>query len=212
MAAGGPMSIGYGAPAPMKEGTTTSQGIDRNNPLTKRPLQKVKKGYIQVYTGDGKGKTTAALGLSLRASGAGLNVFIAQFIKSGTYSELESLKRYADRITLEQFGLGRVSKKPPPPEYIEAAKKGIQKVKQVLTEGAYDVVILEEASVATAKGFFSVEDLLDIIAMKPNHVELIITGRHADPRIIERADLVTEMKKIKHYFEKGVRARVGIEK
>lgn len=200
MAVGGPMSTGYGAPAP------------KNNPLAKRPLRNVKKGYIQVYTGDGKGKTTAALGLALRAAGAGLNVFIAQFIKSGTYSELESLKRYADLITLEQFGTGRFGKKPPPPEYIEAAKKGIQKVKQIMTAGEHDVVVLEEASVAASKGLFSVEDLLALIEMKPRHVELIITGRHADPRIIERADLVTEMKKIKHYFEKGVRARVGIEK
>ena len=172
----------------------------------------MKKGYNQVYTGEGKGKTTAALGLSLRAAGAGLKVFIAQFIKSGNYSEIKSLQRFSDFITVEQFGLGRFGKRPPPPEYIEAARKGIEAVKRIMHSGAYDVVILEEATVAAAKGLFTVEDLLDLIEMKPNQVELVITGRNADPRIIERADLVTEMKKIKHYFETGVRARVGIEK
>jgi len=172
----------------------------------------MKKGYIQVYTGEGKGKTTAALGLSLRAAGAGLKVFIAQFIKSGNYSEIKSLQRFSDFITVEQFGLGRSGKRPPPPEYIEAARKGIETVKRIMLSGAYDVIILDEAAVAAAKGLCTVEDLLDLIEMKPNQVELVITGRNADPRIIERADLVTEMKKIKHYFETGVRARVGIEK
>ncbi|MBC8391596.1 MAG: cob(I)yrinic acid a,c-diamide adenosyltransferase [Deltaproteobacteria bacterium] len=172
----------------------------------------MKKGYIQVYTGEGKGKTTAALGLSLRAAGAGLKVFIAQFIKSGNYSEIKSLQRFSDFITVEQFGLGRFGKRPPPPEDIVAARKGIEAVKRIMHSGAYDVIILEEATVAAAKGLFTVEDLLDLIEMKPNQVELVITGRNADPRIIERADLVTEMKKIKHYFETGVRARVGIEK
>ena len=172
----------------------------------------MKKGYIQVYTGEGKGKTTAALGLSLRAAGAGLKVFIAQFIKSGNYSEIKSLQRFSDFITVEQFGLGRSGKRPPPPEYIEAARKGIETVKRIMLSGAYDVIILDEAAVAAAKGLCTVEDLLDLIEMKPNQVELVITGRNADPRIIERADLVTEMKRIKHYFETGVRARVGIEK
>lgn len=170
------------------------------------------KGYVQVYTGDGKGKTTAALGLALRAAGAGLNVYIAQFIKMGDYSEIKSLGRYSDMITVAQFGQGRFKKKPPPPEYVAAARQGLEKVKQVMASGRYQIVILEEANVAVYKGLLSVEDLLDIIDAKPESLELVITGRRADPRIIERADLVTEMKKIKHYFQKGVAARVGIEK
>jgi cob(I)alamin adenosyltransferase len=170
------------------------------------------KGYIQVYTGDGKGKTTAALGLSLRAAGAGLKVFIAQFIKSGDYSEIKSIQRFSDEITVKQYGRGRFGKKTPPPGAIEAARKGIESVKKIMRSGEYDVVILEEATLAAAKGLFSVEDLIDIIETKPEHLELIITGRNADPKIIERADLVTEMKNVKHYFHKGVKARIGIEK
>jgi cob(I)alamin adenosyltransferase len=170
------------------------------------------KGYVHVYTGDGKGKTTAALGLALRAAGAGLRVYIAQFIKMGEFSEIKSLNRYSDLITLAQFGRGRFKKKPPPPEYIAAAREGIEKVKQTMAAGQYQLVILEEANVAIYKGLFTVDDLLDIIDSKPASLELVITGRRADPRIIEKADLVTEMKKIKHYFQKGVAARVGIEK
>jgi cob(I)alamin adenosyltransferase len=170
------------------------------------------KGYVQVYTGDGKGKTTAALGLSLRAAGAGLKVFIAQFIKMGEYSEIKALKRFSDHITLTQFGLGRFIKGKPSPEDIDAAQKGIEEVKSILSSGKYDIVILEEANVAVTCGLFSVQELLDIIEKKPEDVELVITGRGAAPSIIERADLVTEMKPVKHYFQKGIKARIGIEK
>jgi cob(I)alamin adenosyltransferase len=170
------------------------------------------KGYVQVYTGNGKGKTTAALGLSIRAAGAGLNVFIAQFIKMGEYSEIKALKKFAGQITVEQFGFGRFIKDNPSVEDIEAARKGLEKVKTILSSGEHQVIILEEANVAVKIGLFSVQDLLDIIASKPENVELVITGRGADSRIIEKADLVTEMKEIKHYFQKGVVGRVGIEK
>lgn len=170
------------------------------------------KGYVQVYTGNGKGKTTAALGLSIRAAGAGLKVFIAQFIKMGEYSEIKALKKFAGQITVEQFGLGRFIKDNPSVEDIEAASKGLEKVKTILLSGEHQVIILEEANVAVKIGLFSVQDLLDIIASKPENVELVITGRGADSRIIEKADLVTEMKEIKHYFQKGVAGRVGIEK
>ena len=170
------------------------------------------KGYVQVYTGDGKEKTTAALGLSLRAAGAGLKVFIAQFVKMGEYSEIKALKRFADLITVEQFGLGRFIKGAPSAGDIKAAQKGLAKVKAVMASGRHQVVILEEANVAVKLKLLSVPDLVDIIATKPEDVELIITGRGADPEIIAKADLVTEMKEIKHYFQQGVAARVGIEK
>lgn len=170
------------------------------------------KGYVQVYTGNGKGKTTAALGLSIRAAGAGLKVFIAQFIKMGEYSEIKALKKFSGQITVEQFGLGRFIKGNPSVEDIEAASKGLEKVKTILASGEHQVIILEEANVAVKIGLFSAQDLLDIIASKPKNVELVITGRGADSRIIEKADLVTEMKEIKHYFQKGVAGRVGIEK
>ncbi len=170
------------------------------------------KGYIQVYTGNGKGKTTAALGLSLRAAGAGLRVFIAQFNKKGDYSEIKALKRFADLITVEQYGLGRFTDGKPLPEDIVAARKGLKRVKSILSEGEYQVVILEEANVATKFGLFSVQDLLGVMLAKPDNVELVITGRGAAARIIENADLVTEMRAVKHYYQKGIVARVGIEK
>ena len=170
------------------------------------------KGYIQVYTGNGKGKTTAALGLAIRAAGAGLKVFIAQFIKKGEYSEIKALKRFKDLITVEQFGSGRFIKGKPSASDIEAARKGVEKIKAAFTSGQHNVVIMEEANVAAGLGILSVEDILKIMDEKPKDVELVITGRGADSRIIEKADLVTEMKEVKHYFQKGVKARIGIEK
>jgi cob(I)alamin adenosyltransferase len=170
------------------------------------------KGYTQVYTGNGKGKTTAAIGLSIRAAGAGLKVYIAQFIKMGDYSEIKALRRYSDLITVKQFGLGRFINRKPAPEDIQAAQKGLIKVKSVLVSDDYDIVILEEANVAVKLGLMAVEDLLKLIINKPYDKELVITGRGASPRIIENADLVTEMRPIKHYYQKGVLARAGIEK
>jgi len=170
------------------------------------------KGYIQVYTGDGKGKTTAALGLCLRAAGAGLKVFVAQFLKNREYSEIKALKRFSDCISVEQFGLGRFIRGNPLPEDIEAAQQGLERVKSVFSSGEYDVMVLDEANVAVKYGLFSEQKLLELIALKPENVELLITGRGASPRIIEKADLVTEMKEIKHYFREKVKARVGIEK
>jgi cob(I)alamin adenosyltransferase len=171
-----------------------------------------KKGYTQVYTGNGKGKTTAAIGLAVRAAGAGIKVFIAQFIKMGDYSEIKALKRFSDLITVEQFGLGRFTNGKPAPEDIEAARKGLDRVKAVMATDEYKIIIMEEANVAALLGLFAVQDLLKIIINKPYDKELVITGRGAAPRIIENADLVTEMKDIKHYYQVGVRARVGIEK
>ena len=173
---------------------------------------KSRKGYTQVYTGNGKGKTTAAIGLAIRAAGAGLKVFIAQFIKMGDYSEIKALKRFSDLITVEQFGLGRFTNRKPAPEDIKAAQKGLDRVNCVLVSNEYNIVIMEEANVAVKLGLLAVQDLLKIIINKPYDIELVITGRGASPRIIENADLVTEMKPIKHYYQKGVPARIGIEK
>jgi cob(I)alamin adenosyltransferase len=171
-----------------------------------------KNGYIQVYTGDGKGKTTAALGLALRAAGAGLKVYIAQFIKSGDYSEIKTLSRLADRITVKQFGLGRFIKAKPSPEDRAAAQTGLEAIRSALNSGYYQVVIMEEGNVAAMCGLFPVDEILAIMTQKPGDVELVITGRGADARVIDKADLVTEMKAVKHYFQDGVAARVGIEK
>lgn len=170
------------------------------------------KGYVQVYTGDGKGKTTAALGLALRAAGAGLKVYIVQFMKMGDYSEIKALQRFSDLITIEQYGLGKFIKGKPSPEEKTAAEKGFEKVKSVIEEGRHDVVIIEEGNMAVYFGLIPIEELLTLIDNKPGHMEIIITGRNADMKLIEKADLVTEMKEIKHYYEKGVPARMGIEK
>lgn len=170
------------------------------------------KGYVQVYTGNGKGKTTASLGLSLRAAGAGLKVFIAQFLKQGDYSEIRALERFSDLIRVEQYGLGRFIKGKPTAEEIQAAHKGLQEVKEAMLSGEYDVIIVEEGNVAVSCGLFEMQKLLELISQKPDGLELVITGRGAAPEVIEQADLVTEMKEIKHYYQEGVAARVGIEK
>ena len=170
------------------------------------------KGYVHVYTGNGKGKTTAALGLAVRAAGAGLNVYIAQFAKYGEYSEIKGLKRLSDSITIEQFGRGRFIKGRPSTEDVKAARKGLETVKSVMARGEHAVVILDEANVAVSLGLFSEEALAEMLASKPEEIEIIITGRAATPKIMELADLVTEMKEIKHYFQNGVQARLGIEK
>ena len=170
------------------------------------------RGYTQVYTGNGKGKTTAAIGLAIRAAGAGLKVYIAQFIKMGDYSEIKALRRYSDMITVEQFGLGRFTDGKPLPEDIAAAQKGLKRVKSIMASEEYKVIILEEANVAVKFGLIRIQDLLTLIINKPHDLELVLTGRHAASRVIENADLVTEMRPVKHYFEKGVPARIGIEK
>jgi len=170
------------------------------------------KGYVQVYTGNGKGKTTAALGLALRAAGAGLKVYIAQFVKGMKYSELDAMEKLSDSIAIKQYGRDCFIYKEPKPEDIQAAREGLQEVKKIMCSGEYQIIILDEANIATYYNLFSVDNLLDFIRAKPEEVELVITGRMADPRIIEKADLVTEMKEIKHYYQKGVQARDGIEK
>ena len=170
------------------------------------------KGYVQVYTGDGKGKTTAALGLALRAYGAGLNVYIAQFVKGMWYSELAALEKLSDRITIKQYGRDCFIKNEPQKEDILAAQGALKEVRELMLSGKYQVIILDEANIATFYNLFTVDELLDLIQAKPDDVELVITGRRAHERVIEAADLVTEMKEIKHYFQKAVQAREGIEK
>lgn len=172
----------------------------------------MRKGYIQVYTGDGKGKTTAALGLALRAAGAGLKVFIAQFIKKRKCSEHKALERFKDLITVKQYGTGFLKGGKSEKAEVSAAKKGLEEVKDLILSKTYDMVVLDEINVAIHHKLLNVEDVLDLLSMKPPHMEIVLTGRYADDKIIEMADLVTEMKKIKHYYSKGVKARKGIER
>jgi cob(I)alamin adenosyltransferase len=170
------------------------------------------KGYIQVYTGNGKGKTTAALGLTLRAVGAGLRVFFVQFTKGRTCSEHATLKRLAPQVRFALYGSDRFIFGKPSEEDIAAARQGMQEVGEVIRSQECDVVVLDEANVAVKLGLLDPEDLLALMDDKPPTLELIITGRDAHPRIIERADLVTEMRCLKHYYDtQGVAARAGIE-
>lgn len=169
-------------------------------------------GYTQLYTGKGKGKTTAALGLALRAAGAGLNVFIGQFLKGGYYSELNSLKRFSDLITLQQFGRQGFYQEIPVEENRQYARHGLDVSKRIILSGKYQVMILDEINVAIAYKLLAVEEVLEVVKQKPKEIELILTGRYADPLLIEAADLVTEMIPIKHYSYGGVKARIGIEK
>jgi len=169
------------------------------------------KGYIQVYTGNGKGKTTAALGLALRAAGAGLKVYFAQFIKGMDYSELHSIKKLSKNITLKQYGRECFIYKEPDEEDIKAARNGFEEVTKIVLEGKHEIVVLDEINIAIYYKLISVEEVLELIDNKPENVELVLTGRNVDKKIIERADLVTEMKEIKHYYQNGIRARKGIE-
>lgn len=174
-------------------------------------MARLPKGYVQVYTGDGKGKTTAAIGLAVRAAGAGLKIFIAQFVKGMPYAEHESLNKLSNNITVRQYGRDCfIVNKPEQPD-IDRARAGLREVADIVRSGVYDIVILDEANIATYYNLFTVEDLLQLIDDKPNHVELVITGRKAESRLLERADLVTEMKEVRHYYNNGVAARNGIE-
>lgn len=169
------------------------------------------KGFIQVYTGNGKGKTTAAFGLALRASGAGKSVFIAQFVKGKPYSEIKALRNAFPSINIKQYGLGCFIIDSPTGDDLKAARKGLEEVSGLIGSGKYDLIILDEASIAVHYGLFSADELIEVLRKKKEETEIIVTGRYAPPELIEMADLVTEMKEIKHYYTKGIKARKGIE-
>ena len=172
----------------------------------------MRTGYVQVYTGNGKGKTTAAFGLALRAAGAGLKVFIAQFVKGMPYSELKAFERFADLITIQQFGTDCFIFKNPTPKDCEAARRGLTEVTAIVTSGHHDLVILDEINIATHYELLPIPDVLALIECRAPGVELVLTGRYADKQILERADLITEMIERKHYYQQGIQARTGIEK
>ncbi|HEY5560660.1 MAG TPA: cob(I)yrinic acid a,c-diamide adenosyltransferase [Clostridiaceae bacterium] len=171
----------------------------------------MEKGYIQVYTGNGKGKTTAALGISLRAVCAGKKVFFGQFVKGMKYSELMAVN-YLPNFTMHQFGRDSFIFGKPDEVDLELAEKALKEIQNILSIGDYDLVVLDEINIAMYLELFSTSRVIDILKKKKPEVEVILTGRYAPDEIIEIADLVTEMKEIKHYYNDGVTARVGIEK
>jgi cob(I)alamin adenosyltransferase len=172
----------------------------------------LREGFVQIYTGDGKGKTTAALGLALRASGHGMRTYIGQFMKGQQYGELDALRELPG-ITVEQYGDVRCFRREEVTrEHVEQAGRGLAAAQEAMLSGVYDIVILDEVNVAIWFGLVSVDDVLAFVARRPSNVELIMTGRRAPVELIDRADLVTEMRCAKHYYDQGVPARLGIER
>ena len=170
------------------------------------------RSMVHVYTGNGKGKTTSAFGLALRGVGAGKKVIIIQFVKGMEYSEVLAVKKYLPQIEIKQFGTGCFIFKNPADEDFEEAQKGFHEAKVAVSSGDYDIVILDELNIAVYYNLIDVEQVINMIKIRNDKTEVIITGRYADERLIEISDLVTEMKEVKHYYKKGVEARLGIEK
>ena len=173
-----------------------------------------RRGLIIVHTGDGKGKTTAALGLALRAFGAGLKVLILQFIKgrkkSGELNALEVLKNFSPTIEIRQCGLGFITKENFA-EQKKSAREALELAQAEILSGAWDLIILDEINYAVKFGLIDAAELSELIKIRPPQLHLVFTGRDALPELIEVADLVTEMKLIKHPFQKGIAAQSGIE-
>jgi cob(I)alamin adenosyltransferase len=169
------------------------------------------KGYIQIYTGNGKGKTTAAIGLAVRAVGAGKKVYFAQFVKGKVYSEIEAIQSFLPSITVKQYGRECFIFNKPTLDDKDIARRGFDEISEAITSCQYDVVVLDEANIAIYYHLFTVEELIGVLRKKPDETEIIITGRYAPLELIELADLVTEMQEIKHYYTQGVQAREGIE-
>jgi cob(I)alamin adenosyltransferase len=169
-------------------------------------------GTVQIYTGDGKGKTTAALGLAMRAAGKGLMVLMVQFLKGRDYGEIETAKRFSDSFEIVQSGMDSFVKRGEATrEDLRLAHQGLELARDAILSGRYDIVILDEINVAVELGVLEVEEVLPLIDERPKGVELVLTGRYAPDEFCARADTITEMKNVRHCFDKGVPMREGIE-
>jgi len=174
--------------------------------------RRLKQGLIQVYTGDGKGKTTCALGLALRAVGQGFKVFMVQFLKTDDTGEMEAARRLAPDFTLQSFGTpGFPRLTEPDPKTLEKVREAFALARQIILAGEHDLVILDEVNLTLTYGLLPLAEMLELVRQRPPHVEVVLTGRGAPPELVALADLVTEMRPVKHYFEAGVKARRGIE-
>jgi cob(I)alamin adenosyltransferase len=167
-------------------------------------------GYLHVYTGNGKGKTTAAIGLAVRAACAGKRVFIGQFVKGMKYSETR-IAEVLPNIEIEQLGLDCFINQAPTQKDKDAAQAGLKRMDQVIQSDNYDLVILDEVTIAIYFKLFSLEDVMQVIKGRPQGMELVCTGRYAPQELMDLADLVTDMKEIKHYYQQGVLSRKGID-
>ncbi|MDY0269931.1 cob(I)yrinic acid a,c-diamide adenosyltransferase [Trichloromonas sp.] len=172
----------------------------------------LEKGLVQIYTGNGKGKTTASLGLAFRAAGHDFRVYVMQFMKGQTiYGELEAARRVGTNLTIEQVGREAFVSRQPTAEDRRLATEALARARQLTSSGDYDLVVLDELNCAVDYGLIPVADVKELICAKAPHTELVLTGRNAHPELIELADLVTEMREIKHYYPSGQQARQGIE-
>jgi cob(I)alamin adenosyltransferase len=169
------------------------------------------KGYIQIYTGNGKGKTTASVGVAIRAIGCGMKVFFGQFLKRRPSSEHKIFADYPNSVKLVQFGTEQFVIGEPSALDIECAQSGLELSRKAIASGYYNLVVLDELNVAISMGLLKVQNVVEILKNKPEHVEIIITGRNAPQELVELAHLVSEVKEVKHYYKIGVPARVGIE-
>ena len=165
---------------------------------------------IQVYTGNGKGKTTAALGLALRSAGAGKNVYICQFAKGRLYNEIKALKKFRN-IKIEQFGRNCFIKKSPDKIDFKMALAGFKVASEIIHKKKHQLVILDEINIAVKYKLIPLNDLVNLLQKTPKRIELVLTGRYAHPKIMDMADLVSQVKEVKHYYNRGVKARSGIE-
>jgi len=171
----------------------------------------LEQGYVQVYTGNGKGKTTAMLGLALRAVGAGLRVYIGQFVKDTESSETKAIKKFLPNIEIEQYGPNGLIEPENMAEAIQTTLRGLEKATNAMLSGKYDAIMLDEINIAVYMGVLKTEHVLELIRKKPHNVELVLTGRYAPAEVIAAADLVSEIGEVKHYYEAGVGVRTGIE-
>ncbi|MEM3382429.1 MAG: cob(I)yrinic acid a,c-diamide adenosyltransferase [Nitrososphaerales archaeon] len=176
---------------------------------------KIKKGFVHIITGKGMGKTTSAIGLGLRAVGHGLKVYMIQFMKGEwegkKYGEIKSIKKFRN-FKVAQFGSGElVSHHSPTKKDLELAKKGFEYAKRIINSSKYDMVILDEIWVAVHHKLIKLSEVISLIEKKPEHIELVLTGRYAPKKAYDYADYVSEIKKIKHPYSKGLKAREGIE-
>lgn len=195
-------------------------------------MLKLNKGLVEVYTGNGKGKTTAAFGLAFRAAGWGLNVYIIQFMKLGTYGENRSSKKFTENLKVDYAGMPYFiaweddipledrkkvknvvlcERGKPPLEYQEKVKNAFKAMKEEVDKGAWDVVIMDEVNVAIYYNLLKLEDVLSFIDSRSDNVEVVLTGRKMPEEILRRASLITEMNEIKHPYSEGVPARRGID-
>ena len=170
----------------------------------------MEKGYIHIYTGNGKGKTTAAFGLAIRAALSGKKVFIGQFVKDMKYNETK-IEKYLDNIEIKQLGRGCFIYENPEDIDKEIAKKGLNECGKLLSSGEYDLIILDEINIALYYKLFEVSDVIEVLNNRSEKTEVVLTGRYAPKELIEMADLVTEMVEVKHYYTQGILSRSGID-